>query len=113
MFSLDVFSGFVRLLLWLTHPSSRFRLIQLNNFSSTMAIISGLSAAATLRLKFTREGLKRSARRRLEELEEQMSAEISYSNYRNILSQVSPRVCRPGGLCVSPRSHRCVIYAAI
>jgi hypothetical protein len=63
---------------------------QLNNFSTLMAFVAGFNNAAIQRLKYTRAELSNRSLKRLETLENLMSAEGSYKHYRSVIHRAKP-----------------------
>lgn len=86
----------------------------LNNFSTLMAFVAGFNNAAVSRLKFTRAELSSKALKRLEELEQTMSAEASYKAYRNEIHSCQPPLvpymCAPGSLALSFSLSDCLRF---
>jgi len=62
---------------------------KLNNFNSIMAIMAGMNCSAVHRLKFTKEEIGH-AMDRFQSLEEELSSNNAYKNYRAILASVDP-----------------------
>ena len=65
---------------------------QYNNFGAVMGIISGFNNAAVLRLKLTFSQLPKKWSELQTELEEMMSSQGSYRNYRGYLGSANPPV---------------------
>jgi len=65
-------------------------LLELNNLSTLMAMIAGWNNSAISRLKFTRKELPKKAQEDVAMLENLMSAEGSYKNYRGYIHKVNP-----------------------
>ena len=65
-------------------------LYQLNNFSTLMAFIAGFNKAPVTRLKHTMREVNTRTAKKLIELENIMSAESSYKNYRAKIHTVNP-----------------------
>ena len=63
---------------------------KLGNFSSLMAILAGLGQSSTARLTHTKNALSADAKKTLADLENLMSPQKSFSNYRTAL-----RACKP------------------
>jgi son of sevenless-like protein len=63
---------------------------KLGNFSSLMAILAGLGQSSTARLTHTKNALSADCKKILADLENLMSPQKSFSNYRNAL-----RACKP------------------
>ncbi|KAI8820233.1 ras guanine nucleotide exchange factor domain-containing protein [Fimicolochytrium jonesii] len=64
-------------------------LLQLNNFSTLMAVIAGLNKAAVSRLKQTFKEVGAKNLKKLNDMEKLMTAEGSYRNYRGHMKTVS------------------------
>jgi hypothetical protein len=62
---------------------------ELNNFHILYAIISAMSNSSVSRLKWTSEKLNKSAKASLQELEQLMSMEGSFKNYREAVKNTS------------------------
>ncbi|KAF2071514.1 hypothetical protein CYY_007175 [Polysphondylium violaceum] len=62
----------------------------LNNFNTSMAILSGLNAASVHRLKFTKEEMPKHTQQVYTELQAQLSSNSAYKEYRAILSKSNP-----------------------
>jgi len=63
---------------------------KLNDFFSLQAFICGINSSAVTRLKFTMERISSQHSQMLLELEELMSMENSYKNYRQALREAKP-----------------------
>lgn len=63
---------------------------QLNNFNTTMAILSGLNGAAVHRLKHTREDMPRHIQQAYTDLQHALDSNQSYKGYRNLLAHANP-----------------------
>jgi len=63
---------------------------KMNNFNSLMALIAGLNTAPIYRLKHTREGLSPQTIKTFQSLEQLMSNNQSFLNYRTALHSVDP-----------------------
>jgi len=62
----------------------------LNNFNTSMAILSGLNAASVHRLKFTKEEMPKHTQQVYTELQAQLSSNSAYKEYRALLSKANP-----------------------
>lgn len=65
-------------------------LYDLNNYATLMAFVAGFNKASVSRLKHTLEEIGAKAARKLYQLEQLMSAESSYKNYRQKLHSINP-----------------------
>jgi son of sevenless-like protein len=84
----------VRKTRWLKMINIAKHLFMLNNFNTLLAFLSGMQSAGVDRLKFTKEELDKKALEEYELLLKKMSADRSYSAYReHILSCTPP--CTP------------------
>lgn len=68
-------------------------LLQLNNFFSMMAFVSGMNTSAVSRLQFTRNALGKKEKQKLDSLLALMQPEGSWAVYRRALSQAKPPIC--------------------
>ncbi|KAN0031445.1 hypothetical protein ACTFIV_005309 [Dictyostelium citrinum] len=62
----------------------------LNNFNTSMAILSGLNASSVHRLKFTKEELPRHTQQVYTELQFHLSSAQAYKEYRALLAKANP-----------------------
>ncbi|EGC37703.1 hypothetical protein DICPUDRAFT_46357 [Dictyostelium purpureum] len=62
----------------------------LNNFNTSMAILSGLNASSVHRLKFTKEEMPKHTQQVYAELQQQLSSSQSYKEYRALLAKANP-----------------------
>ena len=72
------------------------KLFKLNNFNTTMGIVSGLNLMPISRLKMTWEQVDPKRTKQLNTLEETLSPMGNYKNYRLLLDDIDPtRPCIP------------------
>ncbi|KAK5583230.1 hypothetical protein RB653_004821 [Dictyostelium firmibasis] len=62
----------------------------LNNFNTSMAILSGLNASSVHRLKFTKEELPKHTQQVYQELQFHLSSAQAYKEYRALLAKANP-----------------------
>ncbi|GAM22694.1 hypothetical protein SAMD00019534_058690 [Acytostelium subglobosum LB1] len=73
----------------------------LNNFNTSMAILSGLNAASVHRLKFTKEEMPKHIQVTLADLQGQLSSAQAYKTYRDILAKSNPPCLPYLGVCLT------------
>ena len=66
------------------------KLFKLNNFNTTMGIVSGLNLMPVSRLKLTWEQVDQKRTKQLNTLEETLSPMGNYKNYRVLLDDIDP-----------------------
>ncbi|EGC30159.1 hypothetical protein DICPUDRAFT_41848, partial [Dictyostelium purpureum] len=62
----------------------------LNNFNTSMAILSGLNASSIHRLKFTKEEMPKHTMQVYQDLQQQLSSAQAYKEYRALLAKSNP-----------------------
>ncbi|EFA74821.1 hypothetical protein PPL_11854 [Heterostelium album PN500] len=73
----------------------------LNNFNTSMAILSGLNAASVHRLRFTKEEMPKHIQQIWADLQAQLSSNQSYKVYRDLLSKANPPCLPYLGVCLT------------
>eukprot|EP01133_Synstelium_polycarpum_P000183 gene183-221_t len=73
----------------------------LNNFNTSMAILSGLNAASVHRLKFTKEEMPKHTQQTYADLQAQLHSNQAYKVYRELLQKSNPPCLPYLGVCLT------------